>query len=80
MFVDDFGNALKAADALDAQILADGQRFSSDYSDLLRLSLLQAMGGIDLTLSQAVDGSWNGSDIKAFMKNMGNIGATTTTG
>lgn len=75
--IDDYTNALSSAIALDAQILAAGLRYSQEYADLLTLATRQALAALDVTLVQNSDGSWNGTDIKAFMKNMGSVGATS---
>ena len=76
MAVDDFDNALSAAITLDAKVIADGQKYSQNYANLLTLTLRQAMGAIDITLGKDGEGHWNSTDIKAFMKNMGSVGST----
>lgn len=76
MAIDDFDNALSAAIAMDAKVIADGQKYSQNYANLLTLTLRQAMGAIDITLVKEVDGNWNSTNIKAFMKNMGSVGST----
>ena len=66
-----------SAIALDAQIAADGGKYSSAYADILALALRQAMSASsDITLVRSADGSWNMSDVKTFMKNMGAVGTS----
>ncbi len=74
-FLNDFNNALSASEQLDTQILADAQNVSSNYGDLLSLVARQAMSAIEITISKNTDGSLNSSDIMAFMKDMGSVGA-----
>lgn len=60
---------------MDTQIETAGQQFSSQYADLLTLTLRQVMSSTEITISQTADGNWNTSDVKSFMKNMGGIGS-----
>ncbi|KAF7378283.1 hypothetical protein MSAN_00253700 [Mycena sanguinolenta] len=71
-FVTDFPAAKARALALDDQILQDAGAISQDYVDLISLGTRQALAGIEITLSTLQDGSFNLSDIKAFMKDVGN--------
>ncbi|KAH8111930.1 DUF1793-domain-containing protein [Phellopilus nigrolimitatus] len=73
--LDDFDNALGAAVALDAQILGDGGKISSNYADLLALATRQAMSAFEYTLVKNSSGTFNMSDVKAFMKDMGSVGS-----
>ncbi|KAH8111919.1 DUF1793-domain-containing protein [Phellopilus nigrolimitatus] len=73
--LDDFDNTLATAVALDAQILGDGGKISSNYADLLALATRQAMGAFEYTLVKDSSGKFNTSDIKAFMKNLGFVGS-----
>lgn len=73
--LNDFGDALSNAIALDNQILHDGSQISTNYYDLLALSTRQAMGAIDITVGQDGAGNLNTSDIKAFMRGTGGIGS-----
>lgn len=75
-FLDDINNALNASEILDDQILTDSQNISSVYGDLLSLVTRQAMSAVEITVSKNSDGTFNSSDIMAFMKNMGSIGAS----
>ena len=44
------------------------------YSDLIKLSMRQVLGGVDITVKSGPNNEWNTSDVKAFMKNIGGIG------
>lgn len=61
---------------MDAQITADAHSVSPLYADLLSISTLQSFGGLEITIGQNADGYFNNNDIKAFMKNMGSVGAS----
>ena len=65
---------MSASQQLDSQILSDAGSISSDYSDLMSLVTRQAMSAIDITVSENSDGTFNSSDIMAFMSNMGSVG------
>ncbi|KAJ7779914.1 hypothetical protein B0H16DRAFT_1359620 [Mycena metata] len=71
-FVDDFPAARTRAIALDEQILRAATAVSQNYADLVSLATRQAMAGMDITLSTLPDGTWNFSDVKIFMKDVGN--------
>lgn len=60
---------------LDSQIINDATKISLDYPDLLSLVARQAMSAIEITVSKNADGSYNSSDIMAFMKDIGDVGA-----
>lgn len=55
--------------------MVDALGVSSAYYDLLSLVVRQAMSSLEITVSKNSDGSFNSSDIMAFMKDMGNVGA-----
>jgi len=65
---------MSASQQLDSQILSDAGSISSDYSDLMSLVTRQAMSAIDITVSENSDGTFNSSDIMAFMSNIGSVG------
>ena len=69
-FITDYSNALTRANALDAQIKADAESISSTYAGLVALSVRQAFGAIEFTLSKDSAGNYNTSDILVFMKGM----------
>ncbi|TDL23432.1 DUF1793-domain-containing protein [Rickenella mellea] len=72
--LNDFSRARDAGNAMDARILLDAQNVSSQYADIATLSARQALSAIDITLKKNSDGSWNTSDVKAFLKNIGGVG------
>lgn len=74
----DFDDALKSSTELDDQIINDAMKISPNYPDLLSLGARQAMSALEITLSKNPDGSFNSSDIMAFMKDMGSVGAGYT--
>ena len=45
---------------------------SDTYSNFVSLATRQAMGGTELTIAKGSDGNWNMSDVKMFMKDVGN--------
>ncbi|KAJ8515462.1 hypothetical protein ONZ45_g7115 [Pleurotus djamor] len=70
--LDDFPRALTNADALDNKIKLAGDAISPEYASLLALSARQAMSAMEITLPIPGAGqSWNQSDVKAYMKNIG---------
>ncbi|KAJ7171492.1 hypothetical protein C8R46DRAFT_1263050 [Mycena filopes] len=58
--------------ALDQQITQAASAISPDYVDLVSLATRQTMASLEITLPTPADGSWDMSDVKAFMKDMGN--------
>ncbi|KAF7378318.1 hypothetical protein MSAN_00257500 [Mycena sanguinolenta] len=71
-FMVDFPKARTRALALDQKILQDARAISQNYADLVSLSARQAMAGFEITLSTFPNGSFDFSDVKAFMKDVGN--------
>ncbi|KAL5536145.1 hypothetical protein ACEPAF_4250 [Sanghuangporus sanghuang] len=69
-----FDDALSGAISLDSEILGAAGQISGNYADILSLSTRQAMGALEYTLLKS-DDSFNTSDVKAFMKDMGGIGS-----
>ena len=74
-FLDDFERATAASSAFDEQLSEAGDSVSSEYADILALSVRQVMATLDITLSKTGGGVWNFSDTKVFMKNMGSAGS-----
>ncbi len=60
---------------MDNQISGDALKLSLNYPDLLSLVARQAMSALEITVSKNADGSFNSSDIMAFMKDDGAVGA-----
>ena len=78
-FLANYPDALSRAVTLDNRIMSDvanlslSANISAAYKDLLALNLRQTLGAIELTTSKLSDGRWAGmSDMRAFMKDMGN--------
>jgi hypothetical protein len=74
LFLQDYDNAVKRADALDAQILDDvtvaSPNDKAQYYQLISLVARQVMAGIDFTFLD--DGTDTGrANVKAFMRNTG---------
>lgn len=66
-----FNDARQRADALDARIIADAQKISSNYSELVALATRGCLGATEITASQGPDGAWNTSDVMIFVKYLG---------
>ncbi|OBZ70559.1 hypothetical protein A0H81_09078 [Grifola frondosa] len=73
-FLSDYPAALQRAIALDQKILQDASAISSNYAELVSLAARQVIGATDLTISNGTDGQWNTSDVKMFMKAIGDSG------
>lgn len=71
--LDNFEGAVTNAANLDNKILSAARGISSNYADILSLATRQAFGALEYTLLKG-GGDFNTSDVKAFMKNMGDIG------
>lgn len=77
-FLDDFDDgALSSSVELDLQLQSDAGRISSEYADLIAYVARQSVSAMDITVGKNSDGSWNTVDVKAFMDNTDNAGATT---
>lgn len=79
-FLQDYQNASERASALDNAVLHNATAVSSQYADLVSLSALQAFGSIEISVSNGTDGRWDMSDVKIFMKDMGNSRCVYVTG
>ncbi|EJC98583.1 uncharacterized protein FOMMEDRAFT_96129 [Fomitiporia mediterranea MF3/22] len=73
--LDNFDNAVTASTTIDNKILRDASQISSNYGDILRLSTLPAMGALEYTILKDSSGTFNTSDIKAFLSDLGGIGS-----
>lgn len=56
------------ATAFDAQVQGDAAKISNDYAAIAALSVRQAIGATEITVSKNSDGSFNTSDVMMFMK------------
>ena len=79
-FLDDFPNALTRAEALDTALENNATAISSHYADLVALTARQTIGATELTVGVASDGTFNLSDVKMFMKNVGTDALVDITG
>lgn len=71
-FIADFQNAVSRASNLDDAILQNATAISPQYADLVSLAARQTFGGVEFSVSNGSDGKWNMSDVKIFMKDVGN--------
>ena len=71
-FLDDYENANERASALDSAVLQNATAISAQYGDLVSLAARQAFGSTEISISNGTDGNWNMSDVKIFMKDVGN--------
>lgn len=69
-FFDDYPNAVLRAQDFDKQVENDASAISGNYAGIVQLSIRQAFGAMELTISQNSDGSWNTSDVVMFLKGM----------
>ena len=67
-FLSDYSAALSRANTFDAKVVADSNKISSDYAAITSLSIRQAFGAIEITISKDSNGSFNANDIIVFMK------------
>ncbi|KAJ7129526.1 DUF1793-domain-containing protein [Mycena epipterygia] len=67
-FLSDYSAALSRAKAFDAKVQADASKISADYAAIVALSIRQAFGAVELTLSKTSTGAFNTTDIILFMK------------
>ncbi|KAE9397145.1 DUF1793-domain-containing protein [Gymnopus androsaceus JB14] len=77
-FIGDYSAALTRADALDAQIESDANLINSEYAGLVAISLRQALGASEITISKDSTGGWNTSDILMFLKEISSDGNVNT--
>ena len=70
--LDHFDDALAASIELDNKLLTAANSISAEYAGLISLVTRSAMSAIEYTI---LKNNQNTSDVKAFMKNMGNVGS-----
>ncbi|KAK0191142.1 hypothetical protein F5146DRAFT_1047233 [Armillaria mellea] len=73
-FLSDYTDAITRANTFDNSVQNDASYISSDYADIVALSIRQAFAGTEITLSQSSNGSWNGEDVLVFMKEISSSG------
>lgn len=71
-FLADYQDASARAVNLDNALISNATSISSEYADLVSLATRQAFGGLEISVSNGTDGKWNMSDVKIFMKDIGN--------
>ncbi|KAL0949421.1 hypothetical protein HGRIS_009482 [Hohenbuehelia grisea] len=77
-FTNDFANALSRANAFDTKVQNDASKISADYAAIVALSIRQALGATEITISKNSDGSFNTNDVLVFMKEISSDGNTNT--
>ena len=76
-FIHDYTNALARANAFDAKVKADASKISSDYAGVVALSVRQALGSIEITVSKK-SGRYDQDDVLTFMKEISSDGNVNT--
>lgn len=77
-FIGDYSTALGRAQAFDQKVQSDASAISSNYAGVVALSVRQAFGALELTLSKNSNGSWNTDDILMFLKEISSDGNVNT--
>lgn len=77
-FLPDYPNALGRANTFDAKVQSDASKISTDYASIVSLSIRQALGACEITISKSSSGAWNTSDIMMFLKEISSDGVSYT--
>ncbi|EGO02196.1 hypothetical protein SERLA73DRAFT_104578 [Serpula lacrymans var. lacrymans S7.3] len=77
-FHSDYTAALGRAQAFDSQLQSDASAISTDYAGLVAMSVRQAFGATEITISKNSDGSWNTADVLMFLKEISSDGNVNT--
>ncbi|KAN0093261.1 protein of unknown function (DUF1793) domain containing protein [Tylopilus felleus] len=77
-FIEDYPDALLRAQVFDQKVERDASAISSNYAGVVQLSIRQAFGAMELTISKNADGSWNTSDVLMFLKEISSDGNVNT--
>ncbi|KAJ7781099.1 hypothetical protein B0H16DRAFT_1710344 [Mycena metata] len=77
-FLGDYSAALARATAFDAQVQRDAGKISADYAAVVALSIRQALGATELTISKTATGAFNTTDIILFLKEISSDGNVNT--
>jgi hypothetical protein len=64
----DFPTALSRANTFDTQVNNDASNITPDYAGLVALSIRQAFGATEVTVSKTGENSFNTDDVLVFMK------------
>ena len=67
-FLSDYSAALSRAQSLDSKVNSDASKISANYAAVVELSIRQAVGATEITISKNTDGTWNTDDILMFLK------------
>ncbi|KAK2466302.1 hypothetical protein APHAL10511_001944 [Amanita phalloides] len=74
-FIGDYSDALSRARSFDAKLRSDASAISSDYADIVALSVRQAFGAMEITVAKEVV---NSSDVLIFLKEISSDGNVNT--
>ncbi|KAF7966198.1 hypothetical protein HWV62_39706 [Athelia sp. TMB] len=77
-FINNHSTALSTAKTFDAKVVSDATKISSTYASLVELSIRQAIGAIEITISKTSSGAWNTADVIVFMKEISSDGNVNT--
>ncbi|CAL1700859.1 unnamed protein product [Somion occarium] len=77
-FLGSYNDALTRAKAFDDKVNNDASAISSDYASIVALSIRQAFGATEITVSKGSNGSFNTSDVLMFMKEISSDGNVNT--
>ncbi|PVF95783.1 DUF1793-domain-containing protein [Serendipita vermifera] len=77
-FHSDFTDALSRANTFDAKVKSDASSVSEHYAAIAALSIRQAFGATEITISRGANGNWNTSDVLIFMKEISSNGNMNT--
>lgn len=66
-FIQDYPNALQAAQAFDNKLKQAADKYGSDYYPVLTLAARQVMAQVELTVGKHPDGKFNFDDTLMFM-------------
>ncbi|EIW80656.1 DUF1793-domain-containing protein [Coniophora puteana RWD-64-598 SS2] len=77
-FVGSYSTALSDANTFDAKVKSDATAISNNYYAIVALSIRQAFGATELTVSRNSDGTWNTDDVLMFMKEISSDGNVNT--
>ncbi len=70
-FLNDFEDALSRSWTFDNKVLSAASSISPEYAGILSLVTRQIFASMDITVPLAKSGQLNGSDVKIFMKDIG---------
>ncbi|KAG8881508.1 hypothetical protein FRB98_004291 [Tulasnella sp. 332] len=77
-FLPDYANAVTRANTFDVKVNSDASAISADYASIVALSIRQALGATEITISKTSAGAWNTTDIMMFLKEISSDGNVST--